>query len=62
MTQEELRQHVEDAFKEQAQRAFDQGWNAALVSVALAMENMKALGDTATSFAAFVREFKRDES
>lgn len=62
MTQEELRQHVEDAFKEQAQRAFDQGWNAALVSVAFAMENMKALGDTATSFAAFVREFKRDES
>lgn len=62
MTQQELRQHVEDAFKEQAQRAFDQGWNAALISVAAAMENMKVFGDTATSFAAFVREFKRDES
>jgi hypothetical protein len=50
---------AEKVIKEATKEAFDLGWNTALVSVATAMENMKALGDTATSFAAFVREFRR---
>jgi hypothetical protein len=60
MTPQDLRDHVEAAFKEQAQRAFDQGWNAALIAVATQIDAMKSLGDTASSFAAFVREFHRD--
>jgi len=53
---------IKQAMGEVTKKAFDAGWNTALITVATAMENMKALGDTATSFAAFVREFKRDDT
>ena len=56
-----MNEELNEAIAEQAKKAFDLGWNTALISVATAMDNMKALGDTAASFAAFVREFKRDE-
>ena len=58
MNEDDVKQVIAEAAKE----AFDLGWNTALLSVAAAMDNMKALGDTATSFAAFVREFKRDNT
>ena len=58
MNEDDVKQVIAEAAKE----AFDLGWNTALITVATAMENMKALGDTATSFAAFVREFKRDNT
>ena len=58
MNEDDVKQVIAEAAKE----AFDLGWNTALITVATAMENMKALGDTATSFAAFVREFKRDDT
>jgi hypothetical protein len=60
MTPQEMHDEVKGIFKEQAQKAFDLGWNSALVAVAAQIDTMKALGDTATSFSAFVREFKRD--
>jgi hypothetical protein len=60
MTPQEMQDGIKDIFKEQAQKAFDLGWNSALVAVATQIDAMKALGDTATSFAAFVREFHRD--
>ena len=58
MNEDDVKQVIAEAAKE----AFDLGWNTVLITVATAMENMKALGDTATSFAAFVREFKRDDT
>jgi hypothetical protein len=61
MTPQEMHDEVKDIFKEQAQKAFDLGWNTALITVAEQIDNMKVLGDTASSFAAFVREFKRGE-
>ena len=62
MTPQEMHDAAKDIFKETAQKAFDLGWNTALITVATQIDNMKALGDTATSFAAFVREFKRDDA
>ena len=61
MTPEEMHSAAKDIFKETAQKAFDMGWNTALTTVAEQIDTMKALGDTASSFAAVVREFKRDE-
>ena len=58
MNEDDVKQVIAEAAKE----AFDLGWNTALVSVATAIDNMKVLGATATSFAAFVREFKRDDT
>lgn len=58
MNEDELKEVIADCAKE----AFDLGWNTALLSVAAAIDNMKALGTTAESFAAFVREFKRDDT
>lgn len=58
MDKDEVRQVIAEATKE----AFDLGWNTALISVATAIENMKVFGDTAASFAIFVREFKRDDT
>jgi len=57
MNEDDVKAVIAEATKE----AFDLGWNTALVSVATAIDNMKVLGDTASSFATFVREFKRDE-
>lgn len=54
-TAEDIKQIVEEATKV----AFDLGWNTALITTADAIDKMKVLGDTASSFAAFVREFKR---
>ena len=62
MDKETLRQYVEDAFKEQTQRAFDMGWNAAILATSTSIENMKVFGDTAASFAIYIKEFQRDES
>jgi hypothetical protein len=62
MKPEEMHNAVKDIFKEQAQKAFDLGWNTALITVATQIETMKALGDTATSFAAFIKEYKRDDT
>jgi len=53
---------VKAVIAEAAKEAFDLGWNTALLTVAASIDSMKALGDTAASFAAFVREFHRDES
>ena len=50
------------ALAEATQKAFDLGWNTALFTAAQAIENMKVFGDTATSFAVFVRELKRDDT
>lgn len=61
MTPQEMHDGIKEIFNEQAQKAFDLGWNTALVTVATQIDAMKSLGDTAASFAAFVREFKRDE-
>jgi hypothetical protein len=54
---EEARKIAEGVAKD----SFDLGWNAAVVTIAQAIENMKALGDTATSFATFVKEFTRGD-
>jgi len=43
-----------------AKESFDLGWNTAVVTIAQAIENMKVFGDTAASFAIFVKEFQRD--
>lgn len=58
INEDEVKAVIADATKQ----AFDLGWNTALISVATAIDNMKVLGDTAASFAAFVREFKRDDT
>jgi len=39
---------------------FDLGWNAAVVTIAQSIESMKVFGDTAASFAVFIKEFQRD--
>ena len=62
MTPQEMHDEVKGIFKEQAQKAFDLGWNSAIVAIATQIDAMKALGDTAQSFAAFVREFQREEN
>ena len=54
------KEEVKQVLGEVAQTGFDAGWNAAVVAIAQSIDNMKALGDTATSFAAFVREFHHD--
>ena len=43
-----------------AKESFDLGWNTAVLTIAQSIENMKVLGDTAASFAIFVKEFQRD--
>lgn len=57
-----MNEEFNKALAEATQKAFDLGWNTALISVSTAIDNMKVLGDTAASFAAFVREFKRDDT
>lgn len=39
---------------------FNAGWNAAVITIAQSIENMKVFGDTAASFAIFIKEFHRD--
>lgn len=51
---------IKQALAEVAQTGFDAGWNAAVVAIAQSIENMKVFGDTAASFATYVREFNRD--
>lgn len=46
-------------FNERIFRINELARNAALEEVALEFDNMKAFGDTAASFAAFVRNMKR---
>lgn len=57
-----MNEEFNKAIAEATQKAFDLGWNTALLTAAQAIDNMKVLGDTAASFAAFVREFKRDDT
>jgi uncharacterized protein (UPF0335 family) len=54
--QEEIKQ----VLAEVAQTGFDTGWNAAVIAIAQSIENMKVFGDTAASFAIYVKEFHRD--
>lgn len=53
---EEIKQVLGDL----AQSSFDAGWNAAVVAIAQSIANMKVFGDTAASFAVYVKEFHRD--
>jgi len=43
-----------------AKESFDLGWNTAVMTISQSIANMKVFGDTATSFAAYVKEFQRD--
>jgi len=43
-----------------AKESFDLGWNTAVVTIAQSTESMKVFGDTAASFAVFIKEFQRD--
>jgi TRAP-type uncharacterized transport system substrate-binding protein len=43
-----------------AKESFDLGWNTAVMTISQSIENMKVFGDTAASFAIFVKEFQRD--
>lgn len=44
-----------------AKDSFDLGWNAAVITIAQSIENMKVFGDTAASFAIFIKEFTRGD-
>ena len=46
---------------EAAPDVFRHGWNAALDEAARQIEQMKSLGDTATSFSVFVKNLKEPE-
>lgn len=54
------KEEIKQVLAEVAQTGFDTGWNAAVVTISQSIANMKALGDTAASFAAYVKEFHRD--
>ena len=54
------KEEVKQVLGEVAQSSFDTGWNAAVVAISQSIANMKVFGDTAASFAAFVKEFHRD--
>ena len=43
-----------------AKESFDLGWNTAVITISQSIENMKVFGDTAASFAIYVKEFQRD--
>lgn len=51
---------IKQVLGEVAQTGFDAGWNAAVVAISQSIENMKVFGDTAASFAIYVKEFYRD--
>ena len=51
---------IKQVLGEVAQVGFDTGWNAAVIAIAQSIENMKVFGDTAASFAIYVKEFHRD--
>jgi hypothetical protein len=53
-------EQVKAVIEEQAQKAFDLGWNTAVITISESIARMTALGDTAASFAVFVKEFQRD--
>jgi uncharacterized protein (UPF0335 family) len=57
MTEQE---EIKKVLAEVAQTGFDTGWNAAVIAIAQSIENMKVFGDTAASFAIYVKEFHRD--
>ena len=57
MTEQE---EIKQVLAEVAQVGFDTGWNAAVVAIAQSIENMKVFGDTAASFAIYIKEFHRD--
>jgi hypothetical protein len=43
-----------------AKESFDLGWNTAVTTIAESVARLTALGDTAASFAVFIKEFHRD--
>lgn len=53
-------EEIKQVLGELAQSSFDSGWNAAVIAIAQSIENMKVFGDTAASFAIYVKEFHRD--
>lgn len=55
------KEQVKQIIAEVAQESFNGGWNAAVIAISQSIEKMSAFGDTAASFAAYVREFKHDE-
>ena len=54
------KEEVKRIIAEVAQESFNGGWNAAVIAISQSIENMSAFGDTAASFAAYVKEFKHD--
>lgn len=56
-----FKEAVKAVFEEQAHKAYNLGWNTAVATIAQSVESMKAFGDTATSFAVFVKEFTRGD-
>jgi hypothetical protein len=61
MKKEELEKMVAEdkAFAAAVIQASDMGWNAAVAAIAKEFDDMKVFGDTAASFAAFVRGMKK---
>ena len=60
MTDDDIQEYVNARqFNERIFRINELARNAALEEVALEFDKMKAFGDTAASFAAFVREMKK---
>jgi hypothetical protein len=55
------KEQVKQIIAEVANESFNSGWNAAVIAISQSIEKMNAFGDTAASFAAYVREFKHDE-
>lgn len=51
---------IKQVLGEVAQVGYNAGWNAAVIAIAQSIENMKVFGDTAASFAIYVKEFHRD--
>ena len=56
-----VKRMVTDICKDEIPKAFDAGWNAAVLTISQSIENMKVFGDTAASFAIFVKEFTRGD-
>jgi hypothetical protein len=61
MKKEEMDKMIAEdkAFAVAVMQASEMGWNAAVEAIAIEFDNMKVFGDTAASFAIFVRGMKR---
>jgi hypothetical protein len=54
------KEEVKRIIAEVANESFNSGWNAAVIAISQSIEKMSAFGDTAASFAAYVKGFKHD--